>query len=353
MDAGNQAVPNQNVQPVSNQGGQNQNATPVQTQPNSFGESLQQALANDKANAISSMEQPVGNTGESQVQVQNQTPNQTEQGVLQQTDNNSNDVSQQGQPSGEPTNGTEQSNNADQSVQDNKTLDYTEQLNNLSSVFKQDVINTTQQEFNKAGIKQLTLNDLRVQQQDGSVVFKNPDNPNEYIDRYQAQNFIDSFNKEYEAKFNELANQIANEKSNQYKPLVEFIEYAPKFAELNANEKQVMEQLVKPFAIRSGNQIVGYNCNLNVMHATAKDLASKMQFENQPQQTIQNNNVQPQGANQNFSGPSDTLQGNNTNQIPQQQNQVPNPKNFGEALMLDMDKYKQSVINKNKGVNNV
>ena len=206
----------------------------------------------------------------------------------------------------------------------------------LQGIQKQ-AVGDVRREFQDKNIGYYSMNELRVQdERTGQVRFRNPDvakdderNPKYYFDsRKEAQDFIDSWNKDVDAEFRKAVNAKQRELLNDMAPRIRLIDFAPKFYAMDEMTRNVFEKLVAPYAIKdkATGEEIGYNVDLNQMAAVARGIVSDFRKQAPTQEPKQQ---QQQRQQQQGSGPAmDMKSGNGTN------HDAAEPKTLGEAIKM-------------------
>lgn len=170
---------------------------------------------------------------------------------------------------------------------------------------RQELIKNIQQEahaqvqkmFLDAGVRLMDISDL-YERDDGSgrVTFRNPDDPGRpFNSRFEAQQWVDSMNKQVNARFRQEVSKRQQEIAQNMRPTFEIIEFAPQWQQMPDIEKDVFDTIIEPYAIkdRSGRTI-GYQCNLQAAARQASILCQKFNKVQQPGMQQVQQQVQPQ-----------------------------------------------------------
>lgn len=156
----------------------------------------------------------------------------------------------------------------------------------LTQKIQQEAIKQTRQRFSEANIKNIDIDDLyRRDENTGRVEFHNPDDPDRpFESRYEAQQWVDAFNKQVNSRFTREAQKTMNELSNLQKPMFELLDFIPQYQKLSADEQEILEDLIEPYGIRNGNgEVVGYSISLPGMANQAKKIAKRFAKEQSAQ----------------------------------------------------------------------
>lgn len=133
------------------------------------------------------------------------------------------------------------------------------------------------QQFEKEGIREFNMGDLYERTQDGRVVYRNPDDPNRpFSNRMEAQQWIDSFNKQVQQSLVEEAKKHRKEALKSAAPMLRLMEFAPVYDQMDPDARAVLDDLIEDYEVKLTNgKVIGYNCDLNKMAAKAYKLAEK------------------------------------------------------------------------------
>lgn len=131
--------------------------------------------------------------------------------------------------------------------------------------------------FAEQGARLMNMGDLYVRHEDGSVEFRNPDAPNRpFASRMEAQQYIDTINGQLQQEFQRQYNDEYQRMLKEAEPTFKLIQFAPKYEAMDETTRQIMDELIDPYAILDSNgEPVGFNCNLDQMHAQAVKLAKR------------------------------------------------------------------------------
>lgn len=133
------------------------------------------------------------------------------------------------------------------------------------------------QQFEKEGIREFNMGDLYERTQDGRVVYRNPDDPNRpFSNRMEAQQWIDSFNRQVQQSLVEEAKKHRKEALKSAAPMLRLMEFAPVYDQMEPNVRAIMDDLIEDYEVKVSNgKVIGYSCDLNKMAAKAYKLAEK------------------------------------------------------------------------------
>ena len=133
--------------------------------------------------------------------------------------------------------------------------------------------------FSDAGVREMDISDLYERDESsGRVSFRNPDDPGRpFSNRYEAQQWVDSMNKQINARFNAEVGKAQQNILKNMAPTFAMLEFAPTYQAMSKLERDVFEDIVEPFAIKDEitGQITGYTCNLQAAGRQAQSLAKR------------------------------------------------------------------------------
>ena len=164
--------------------------------------------------------------------------------------------------------------------------DYSAPRNKVIENIKSQALAETKKIFSDEGIdivNGLTLNDLIERPVDrngnptGEVLFKDPDHPGKYISRNDARAWVNDYNADVKAEFNRIANEKYNELVKHAQPIMELMDFAPKFDNMDKMSQDLLADMIEPYAIKDGSRIVGYNCDLNAAAKQVEKMVSRIQ----------------------------------------------------------------------------
>lgn len=136
--------------------------------------------------------------------------------------------------------------------------------------------------FKDNQIRKMSDEDLYVRHEDGTVEWRNPDNPNKPFDRMEAGKYVDFFNDRIDKAFRKtVAEEYAKlKKENAHRYAV--IEFAPVYNQMSEIEKNIFNDIISQNQITDdqGN-VVGFSCDLTTAAKQAVTIASR--FKTAPQ----------------------------------------------------------------------
>lgn len=138
-------------------------------------------------------------------------------------------------------------------------------------------LSRARQQFEKEGIREFNMGDLYERTQDGRVVYRNPDDPNRpFSNRMEAQQWIDSFNKQVQQSLIEEAKKHRKEALKSAAPMLRLMEFAPVYDQMDPDVRAILDDLIEDYEVKVSNgKVIGYSCDLNKMAAKAYKLAEK------------------------------------------------------------------------------
>lgn len=133
-------------------------------------------------------------------------------------------------------------------------------------------------EFQKEGIRPITMNDLyRRDESTGRVVYQNPDDPSRpFSNRMEAQQWIDSFNSQLRQEIQTKARSINRELQRQVAPTRNLIQFVPRYQGMSQDAQEILDDLIEGSEVRNARgEVVGYTCDLDSMANRAERMAAK------------------------------------------------------------------------------
>ena len=156
--------------------------------------------------------------------------------------------------------------------------DYQALQDQLTSEIQQAAMQQAVAEYQRDGIRPITMNDLyKRDQSTGRVTYINPDDSSRpFSSRMEAQQWIDSFNSQLRQEIQTRARAVSRELSKQMAPARRLLAFAPTFDAMDAQTREVFDDLVEGFEVRNQQgDVVGYTCDLNRMAEQARRMAEK------------------------------------------------------------------------------
>lgn len=133
-------------------------------------------------------------------------------------------------------------------------------------------------EFQKEGIRPITMNDLyRRDESTGRVVYQNPDDPSRpFSNRMEAQQWIDSFNSQLRQEIQTKARSINRELQRQVAPTRNLLQFVPRYQGMSQDAQEILDDLIEGSEVRNARgEVVGYTCDLDSMADRAERMAAK------------------------------------------------------------------------------
>jgi len=150
---------------------------------------------------------------------------------------------------------------------------------------RQLVIQTKRKEWNDKGYKPFSVQDLaRRDERTGRIYYVNPDDGQQEwerpgyagIDREKATAWVNSFNQELNNKWKQECSEAERNYVQQAMPLFRLAAFAPTYQSMSQAERDVIDELTEPYAIRNNRgDVIGFNCDLDQMARSAKAIASR------------------------------------------------------------------------------
>lgn len=156
--------------------------------------------------------------------------------------------------------------------------DYQALQDQLTSEIQRAAMQQAVAEYQRDGVRPITMNDLYQRDQStGRVTYVNPDDRSRpFSSRMEAQQWIDSFNSQLRQEIQTRARAVTRELSRQMAPARRLLAFAPTFDAMDAQTREVFDDLVEGFEVRNQQgEVVGYTCDLNRMAERARRMAEK------------------------------------------------------------------------------
>lgn len=155
-----------------------------------------------------------------------------------------------------------------------QTVDYNAQLNRISQQVQNQAGLNVAKKFQDAKINKLSIGDLYQRDEEtGDITFTNPDNPHRpFESRYEAQQWLDSFNGQIDAEFRKQVRQEQQRLTRAEKPRYELLRFAPVYDAMDDGTREIFDAMIEPYEVHdSQGDPVGYNCNLmNIANQAVK-----------------------------------------------------------------------------------
>ena len=215
-------------------------------------------------------------------------------------------------------------------------VDYNPARETILRDIQQEALRNVRQKFSEQQIEMWSIEDLYERDENtGRVRFRNPDDPNrDFQSRYEAQQFVDAMNKQITQSFRTEVNKAQRELIQREAPKLRLIEFAPKYDAMDQVTKDIFDDMIEPYAVKdNGGNIIGFNVNLDSVHAQAAKIAKRVQ-QYAPQQQAQ----EEAGGKEKAAAKSPALDVKTGASLTGEQE----PKTIGEALkMYDSNKRKE------------
>lgn len=156
--------------------------------------------------------------------------------------------------------------------------DYQALQDQLTAEVNQAAMRQAVAEYQRDGIRPITMNDLYQRDQStGRVTYMNPDDRSRpFSSRMEAQQWIDSFNSQLRQEIQARARAVSRELSKQMAPARRLLAFAPTFDAMDARTREVFDDLIEGYEVRNQQgEVVGYSCDLNKAAERARRMAAK------------------------------------------------------------------------------
>lgn len=154
--------------------------------------------------------------------------------------------------------------------------DYTDTMKNLAQSVARQAAMDTNSDFQKQGIRKLSIGDLYQQDPNsGRVSFSNPDDPDHpFASRQEAQAWVNAFNEQYDAQWKEYATNLQRKYMEDTAPAMRLMQFAPVYEQMDKKTQQVFDTIVEPYSVNdSTGMLIGFSCDLNAAKVQAEKLA--------------------------------------------------------------------------------
>ena len=130
--------------------------------------------------------------------------------------------------------------------------------------------------FEEDGIRQFSMKDI-AERRDGRIIYHNPDDPNRpFENRMQAQEWIDSINKQINDELLSTAREINGRALKAVTPTVRMLQFAPTYDAMDRQTQDIFDDLIEEFEVKNQRgEVIGYQCNLEAMARRAAKLAQR------------------------------------------------------------------------------
>ena len=166
----------------------------------------------------------------------------------------------------------------------------------MDQVHLPDPVSNDIRELQKDNIREFTMDDIYERTQDGRVIYHNPDDPNRsFSSRMEAQQWIDSFNKQVQSALIQTATQIRDKNAKAAMPALRLLQFAPVYDVMDPAIREVFDDLISDYEVKNrSGKVVGYSCDLEKMAMKAARLAKK--YNNSPRKRSANAKMGKQKA---------------------------------------------------------
>lgn len=121
----------------------------------------------------------------------------------------------------------------------------------------------------------------------GEVRFRNPDMPGQYLTRSEATAWVRDYNSEVKDAYNRMVRERIGELDQQYRPAMELNAFIPRYQKMDKGMQEAFMEAVEPYAIKQGQNIIGYKCDLNRMADQLDKLYQRWHTEPQETKPVQ------------------------------------------------------------------
>lgn len=130
--------------------------------------------------------------------------------------------------------------------------------------------------FEEDGIRQFSMKDI-AERRDGRIIYHNPDDPNRpFENRMQAQEWVDSINKQINDELLSTAREINGRALKAVTPTVRMLQFAPTYDAMDRQTQDIFDDLIEEFEVKNQRgEVIGYQCNLEAMARRAAKLAQR------------------------------------------------------------------------------
>lgn len=161
--------------------------------------------------------------------------------------------------------------------------DYQGAINQVATEITRAARQQAAKEFSDNGIRHFTMRDLYRRDDSGNVTFVNPDDRNRpFSSRMEAQQWIDSMNKEIDSEMRKRSIEISKNIQKAAAPALRLLKFAPTYDAMPDATKRMFDDLIEDYEVKNGKgQVVGYSCDLDKMAAKAERIAAKYSYTSQ------------------------------------------------------------------------
>ena len=131
--------------------------------------------------------------------------------------------------------------------------------------------------FRKDNILIYDIGKLYNRADDGTVTFRNPDDPNHpFASRHEAQQWIDSMNSQIRSAYQEEVRKEERKVVEELQPSMQMLRFAPVYDAMPDNVREIFDELIDPYTVTDGQgNPIGFNCNLTAMARQALNLSKR------------------------------------------------------------------------------
>lgn len=161
--------------------------------------------------------------------------------------------------------------------------DYQGAINQVATEITKAARQQAAKEFSDNGIRHFTMKDLYRRDDGGNVTFVNPDDRSRpFSSRMEAQQWIDSMNKEIDSEMRKRSIEISKDIQKAAAPALRLLRFAPAYDAMPDATKRMFDDLIEDYEVKNGKgQVVGYSCDLDRMAAKAGRIAAKYSHTSQ------------------------------------------------------------------------
>lgn len=161
--------------------------------------------------------------------------------------------------------------------------DYQGAINQVATEITRAARQQAAKEFSDNGIRHFTMRDLYRRDDSGNVTFVNPDDRSRpFSSRMEAQQWIDSMNKEIDSEMRKRSIEISKDIQKAAAPALRLLKFAPTYDAMPDATKRMFDDLIEDYEVKNGKgQVVGYSCDLDRMAAKAERIAAKYSHTSQ------------------------------------------------------------------------
>lgn len=161
--------------------------------------------------------------------------------------------------------------------------DYQGAINQVATEITKAARQQAAREFSDNGIRHFSMKDLYRRDDNGNVTFINPDDQHRpFSSRMEAQQWIDSMNKEIDNEMRKRSRAIAGDIQKAAAPALRLLKFAPTYDAMPNGTKRLFDDLIEDYEVKnSKGQVVGYSCDLDKMAKKAERISAKYNHTSQ------------------------------------------------------------------------